>query len=389
MNPPPNPASPKGFVVLLRLDTPVLQGGAADPFGPKRSLDGLYVVRPPALRGLLHTFARALFAPLLANEDGLLLRAERLLLGAQGGMKDPSSRQEFGSTFRVTVSASSKNNSQEFDIRPGASKGRSPGYSLAHPEIAVTVEPRPWACASDPDLPAMLWTVLWCGFSLGSVGLRRRRGYGSLTITAVRPEPRWNARAEPADSLPVFPKPPHRNDLETTLQRGFRTAQARARAWLAKRLGSDKLAPKPSLGDNFFQVARADQIRVGARSFSESSGAQGWWLAMKTLMDACSSTMAANAAAYKGNLGASRPRLASPLWVRFYRVREEEAEAWVPVCIVGAQRLYRSPGDAITAAILAHLDGQTHGPASSLPPSRPSTGPLVTKKPKGFRRRRW
>jgi len=326
---------------------------------------------------------------LLANEHGLLLRAERLLLGAQGGMKDPSSRQEFGSTFRMTVSTSSQGKTQDFDIRPGASKGLSPGYSLAHPEIAVTVEPRPWACASDPDLPAMLWTVLWCGFSLGSVGLRSRRGYGSLTITAVRPEPKWNASAGAADSLPVFAEPPHRNGLETTLQRGFRTAQARARAWLAKRLGSDKLAPQPSLGDSFFQVARADQIRVGARSFSDSSGAPGWWLAMKTLMDACSSTMAANAADYKANLGASRPRFASPLWVRFYRVREEEAEAWVPVCTIGAQRLYRSPGDAIKEAIMAQLDGHTYGPASSVPPSRPSTGPLVTKKPKGFRRRRW
>jgi hypothetical protein len=389
MNPPPNPASPKGFVVLLRLDTPVLQGGAADPFGPKRSLDGLYVVRPPALRGLLHTFARALFAPLLANEDGLLLRAERLLLGAQGGMKDPSSRQEFGSTFRVTVSTSSQGKTQDFDIRPGANKGRSPGYSLAHPEIAVTVEPRSWACASDPDLPGMLWTVLWCGFSLGSVGLRSRRGYGSLTITAVRPEPRWNASAEPADSLPVFPNLPRPEELEQALRDGFRKAQARARAWLAKRLGRENLPEEPSLGDQFFQVARAHQIRVGARCFSDSSGVQGWWLAMKTLMDACSSTMAANRAGYRDNLGASWPRFASPLWVRFYRVRKEEAEAWVPVCTLGARRLYRSPGDAISAAILDHLDGHTHGPASSLPSSRPSTGPLVRKKPKGFRRRRW
>lgn len=372
------------FTVTVRVDTPVLEGGPPDPFKKvqKRALDLLFVARPPALRGLMHTFARAIFAPILDNEDGELLKAERSLLGAQGGRtyRDGPRSREFGSTFSVTASLADPAQKSSVPIRPGANKGSADAYQVGHPDLTIRVSPHPWAVAEDPCLPAMLWEVLWCGLSFGGIGLRSRRGYGSLTVVKADPEPRCPTWAAADDSgLPCFPDPPTRGSLETNLKRGFTLAQACAMQWLRNR--AFKTTAPPKLGDAFFQVAGLKSIHVGAMAFlATSTTKRGWEVALTKLMNECHEQKSAHAG-YGATLGRikPKPRLASPLWVRLYRVKDNGQEAWVPVATLGAKRLFdaSSSPEPMTRAILAALDGPSSSGLSPAPAgtTRPPTAP--------------
>jgi len=269
----------------------------------------------------MHTFARALFGPLLAGNGPNTRNWERRLLGAQGGVKVVGS--EPGATFRIEVEPHPLNSGNYLNCPHNSGKGRRSGFDEGQ-TAALIIRPRPAAVVADPQLPAMLWTVLWTGLAFGSLGNRCRRGYGSLTVTGIQavgggaPPPVLGFE-EGTQALPTWPDlPKDENDLACTLHAGFKTAQAVATAWLPLTLprGSRSGGRPP-----FFQLLGSDLVYMG-RVYSTCR------VAMAELMGACHRELGNAAGLYRKTMGAGgSDRLASPLWVRLYRTEA----GWVPL----------------------------------------------------------
>ena len=128
-----------GFHIFLRVDSPLLQGG------PVRGQAEQYAqLRGPALRGLLHTFVRALIGPLLDQDAKRTRDAQRLLLGAAGGLELPGKR-ESGPTFRLATSLDGLSAGGSFLILPHRNDGPSrDGFvQTKDHEPSIWIRPRP------------------------------------------------------------------------------------------------------------------------------------------------------------------------------------------------------------------------------------------------------
>jgi len=338
------------FELTVELDSPLLLSGARSGM-----VDPARLIRPASVRGLVHTFARALFGPLLASNPENTRHAERKLLGAQGGVKD-SQHHEYGATFRIEVVPSRLGNPiRVLNCPHDQRKGKREGF----PEdrtAELIVRPRPHAAAADVNFSAMLWTVLWTGFAFGALGNRSRRGYGSLTLTDIRgidggatPDLGAllkNAGGNVQQKLPVWQQvPADRAALAKDLCSGLRAAQAAAAAWL----GTTGPPTAPTGAPSFFQLFGPDWVSIGMAF--ESSAA-----AMSTLMSACSGALRSNSSLYRRTMGAGgRDRLASPLWVRLYRT----GQGWVPVATFSGDPENRALVDQVLTAIGA-INGGTY-----------------------------
>lgn len=335
----PVEANVNDFAITLRLDTPLLQSGAL-----AKKVDPSYQLRGPSVRGLLHTWARALLGPPLKNDTEAVRKKEAELLGlagdGEGGRR----------TFRIeTVGDLPPDRSfANCPHKPGP-KGTRPG----HPATGtVTLWVRPHPCvASDPCFLAMLWVVVWTAFSLGAIGNRSRRGYGSLTIVGAPKAPSLTRLVKDAEQLPTFPNPPATADaLGKELRRGVDLALQCTAAWLDV---STTAAPPARTGIfPFFELASLDQIYLGNPKGTNDDGD----FVMQGLMTACSGVA--------GSLGfvAGSKRLASPLWVRIYKLA---GSTYVPVAT-----LAHSTSSQLTAAetVLRAIGAENPVPAGS-PPS--------------------
>ncbi len=329
------------FGITVELDSPLLLGGA---FSGR--IDPARIIRPASVRGLMHTFARALFGPLLGSDGRRTRDAERRLLGAQGGTTD-ANHHEYGATFRLEAPPIVLGDGTFPNCPHDQRKGARPGFREGQ-TARLIVRPRPAAAAADPHLPAMLWVVLWTGLTFGALGNRSRRGYGSLTVTGVEGVDGGKAPGlagllegagnGPAGELPTWPAlPSSRQALADGLCRGLETARAAAKTWLEVTIPPVVPAGAPE----FFQLFGPERVYVG-RMFSSSQAA------MSTLMQACSRALNNNAPLYRRTLGAGgRNRLASPLWVRLYRTKA----GWVPVATFSGDPGHRTLVDRVLRAI--------------------------------------
>lgn len=346
------------FQVTVELDSPLLLSGAQSG----KKVDPAHMIRPASVRGLMHTFARALFGPLLGSAPKETRKAERRLLGAQGGVEIGG--HEVGATFRLEVVPSRFANTTNFPNCPHDpnGKGRRKGFNEGQTATLV-LRPRPRAVRADAGLPAILWTVLWTGFAFGALGNRSRRGYGSITLTGVQginggttPDLGAlfnNGGQDVQQTLPTWQEiPADRAALARGLCSGLRTARAAAAAWL----DATGTTAAPTGAPSFFQLFGPDWVYIG-KVFDSSDEA------MRTLMNACSNTVGTDAkdrvlfcetlgAPVRFPNGMQRPkdcpdRFASPLWVRLYRT----SEGWVPVATFSGDPTQRSLVDQVLGAI--------------------------------------
>lgn len=330
------------FSFTVVAETPVLQGGASPPWAGSSAGEKLFVVRPTAIRGLMHTFARALIGPYLGGDCAQTKKAELLLLGAPGGTVRGGDRNEqIGNTFKVIVEPSTDNSRDSFDNTPnrGSERGQTEGWAVDSKTI-IRIIPRPAAVTKDALLPQTLAAVLWAGLSFGAVGKRCRRGYGSLRVTDAE------GPGEENNDLPVFAEPPKDiGALAQSLAKGLSVARRSVSAWLGEQHGFEISQP-PTCNNprKFWQICGAEDSYLGALNGAENSDHE----AMSRLMTAASNQKKAasdqNAARgqpdsepdlFDEAVGSikrgGKKRLASPLWVRYYRVRQEGQDYWVPL----------------------------------------------------------
>jgi hypothetical protein len=293
----------------LRLDSPLVMGGADN------HLDTVARVRGGSIRGLLHTWARALIGPLLGGDPGETAKAEKYLFGAAAGDKDAHP------TFRVDVVST---NMAHFYVDPlphWRKKGRTckPFRSWApaglevngstdHGTAVVLLSPRPFAVKNDGLLTEALWAVAWTAFAFGSLGRRARRGLGSLTLAC--------AHGAPHDELPVWTIPPSIDQLAADLASGLDQVRAMLRRWLVK--NGLTLTAAPSGPHDFFQIDGPGSVYLQQKGMTSGDELLG------RLMRICSKALCETPVEYKQGIGRipvkkkKITRLASPLWFRFY-----------------------------------------------------------------------
>lgn len=335
----------KDFQVTVRLDTPLLQSGAE-----AKSIDPAKALRGPSMRGLLHTFARALIGPLVGSDPELTKRAEYLLLGAAGGGDDGSPP-----TYRI-----SDTTEELLGLRgeiPNCPHDPRKGSRNGHPEGSKRIllfSPRPWVFTGygsgrervEPiaQFREALWAVVWTAFSLGGLGNRSRRGYGSLTIVDG-PEP---------GGLPVFSTPSSVEELQQSLSTGFTTAQQIMLQWLNANSAHlhhvARLPGAPAPAWDFFEVGSPDQIHVGTSRGSSQE-------VMAEVMQRCHEQKDSNNRDYEQCIGNARtPRLASPLWIRVYRVTDGYAPVFTYSARDKGDPRITDAGKALAAAIQTTYD---------------------------------
>lgn len=326
----------KNFFITVRLDTPLLQGGSKSGM-----TDPLGILRAESIRGLMHTWSRAIIAPLVGQQNiDILKKAEHNLFGyAAGERDDPDSincpRSSGFATFRMHDLTQKPNEDltsltkMPLDSFPICPHNTRKGFRSGHPkdiERIVRFSFRRDALKNDPALTMALWTTLWTALAFGSLGQRARRGYGSLTLIKVE-----GLSESDLGGLTAFPAISDVNCLRQQLVNGFSQAQKNITEWLG--YGGVKCIAKDRIQVNehkFFQLADSGQIRVGSPDSISDDMSSG---ILYKLMRECSLNHGQNG--YKDFLGNHSPRFASPLWVRIYRLNTGK---YVPVTVYSSRQ---------------------------------------------------
>jgi hypothetical protein len=353
--------------VTVMLDSPLLLSGSRP-----RQVDATGTLRGASVRGLMHTWCRALLGPETGGDWAAIQHAERCLLGAHAGAKDTRNK-EYGATFRLEVeSRALANSNQEFLYCPhDPTKGSRAGLAEGQ-RTSITIRPRRHAAVTDPLLPGMLWTVLWTGVCLGSLGQRSRRGYGSLRPVKASKDnneaPSVTTKAGETCLLPEFGDPPSDVDaLARQLAAGLRIARKAARHWLAERCSTSSSRISWPLGIATFLLPPDSQIYVGQR-YSASSNE-----AMVDVMRACHAALAHDQTSYRRGIGrigdrqANGGRMASLVWIRLWKT----ALGLVPVATFSQMDHDRAAADDLLRRIEA-ID--SHGGWSTLESLAGSSG---------------
>ena len=115
--------------------------------------------------------------------------------------------------------------------------------------------------------------------------------------------------------LPLFPEtPPSDADLRGRLEAGLATALKIITQWLHQK---SLLKTTSASQKGWFQMSGFAQVHVFPSKGTDTSDS-----AMVRLMNACSKHLNANSDQFRATVGsANKPRLASPLWVRLYRLQ--------------------------------------------------------------------
>lgn len=389
------------FRITLRVDTPVLLGGADN-----RDWDESGHLRGGSVRGLLHTFARALWAPALVKsgkkqvDSTRLLDAERRLFGESAGEKS------YPPTFRVrdiTPREALKNelsDPQEYPIRPnrdsrrqgengrpdsgheaeavGGGKRRTlPNRNNRHgiePGAirVIEISPRPSALRpfqvgketseAVPLFREMLWVIVWTAFTFGSLGLRQRRGYGSLTIVRAEGVPSITPFSTGPCELPCF-NPGSEDPLGSAGFAGADDREAKRKGaaslraqetvrrvfcgyWIARSFAYRWLREAGIKGPHCFfdDPVRGDPVlRLGSSRmlFAGAARSHGWKAQLSEQMEVCSRLKGPYRShqekEYRRMLGGTRGGNigASPLWIRYFLTEE----GLMPFCFYSGREI--------------------------------------------------
>lgn len=336
------------FTIRLRLETPMFLGG---PLAGE--VDRRQTLREASIRGLLHTFARALLGPLLNQDIDETRKAEMLLLGSAGGDGGQPP------TFRLQAERAAGLSTEVFPVLPHTNQGRRAALAPDQ-ETTLTIRPRPWVIRdlmASPDDPGpqelfldAFWSLCWAAFAFGSLGSRSRRGFGSLRILEMR-SLQGGIHNSPAPTLPTWSDPPDDGPaLLIDLSEGFQTVREVLSNWLT----ANGFAVQPNLEGaihSFFQMQGEHQIFIGEPAQAAYRTGDEDEL-LPRIMHACHEAKRDCLRNFVWGLGrvpedrkavpdSPTKRMASPLWIRVYGTQV----GYVPVCIFSRRMQREEEGD--------------------------------------------
>jgi hypothetical protein len=361
------------MTVKVRMDTPLLQGGPIQLLeeGAGKGWKLETRLRESQIKGLLHTFARALFLPLFGGNMQMAKHAERLLLGAPAGTtwRKNHEEQEYGKVLSIETSGPDSVETKTYPNRPGdRSKGERQGLQPGG-TCTITIRLMPWVPEPEAHLKA-LWGVLWTGLCFGGIGIRSRRGYGGLTPTDLDIQLSAAGQGN-GPGLPLFSTLPKDGQvLAEQLSNGFATAQDLVRGWIKTQGANElELAPAFQLGKDPFQIKDVTQVFIGQ---VEKESSNTWEAVMIKLMNASSEQLRINFQIHQTIIGSANPRLASPVWLRIFKTKI----GYVPVITLGSSETFDSNGSPkpIVQALLNSVNAKPISP--SIPRSAPKGATL-------------
>jgi hypothetical protein len=350
------------MTVTVRLDTPLLQGGPTCLLGGGGANGWTLAteLRESQVKGLLHTFARALFLPLLDESPQKAKHAERLLLGAPSGTKwkKNGKDQEYGKVVSIETSVSAPSGEGTYCNRPGkpekgSRRGVPPGATYT-----ITLRLMPWVPEPETHLKA-LWAVLWTGLCFGAIGIRSRRGYVGLTPTHLNIQS--SAAGQGNDpGLPLFSSPPTDGcALAKQLSDGFAKAQDLVKGWINRQSTNGlKLVSAFQVGEDPFQIKDLTQVFIGE---PRNGGNAPWEAVMIPFMNKSSDERTKNPEEHSKIIGSGgKDRLASPVWLRIFKTNS----GYVPVITLGSSKTFNGPATPkpIVQALLNSVNAKPISP---------------------------
>jgi hypothetical protein len=320
-------------------------------------------LRESQVKGLLHTFARALLLPLVGGDAKDAKHAERLLLGDPAGTtwKKNGKDQEYGKVLSIETSVSAPSGEGTYCNRPGkpekgSRRGVPPGATYT-----ITLRLMPRVPEPETHLKA-LWAVLWTGLCFGAIGIRSRRGYGGLTPTHL--DIQSSAAGQSKDpGLPLFSTPPADGcALAKQLSDGFAKAQDLVKGWIKRQSANGrKLVSAFQLGEDPFQIKDLTQVFIGE---PKNGGNAPWEAVMIPFMDASSTELdrckEEHSNDHREIIGSANPRLASPVWLRIFKTDR----GYVPVITLGSSKTFNGPATPkpIVQALLNSVNAKPISP---------------------------
>lgn len=320
----------------LRLDTPLLLGGSE-----AGTLESTNVIRPPSLRGLFRTFTRAYLGYLVGSADDkatLIRKFESALLGSAA-----SDDRGHGNTYRVAyigpLLTKSKPNAYDnvpkpkdpaLDATARVQHGSVSGFIDGSETFTIEVSIPRRTLGTDRRFLDAFEGMCWLALTLGSLGKRSRRGYGSISISSLQTLDL--AGNVVASELPIFENVNSPDAFARLLQQGLTAVKRRFLTWLGTNATS--WCPGYEYKKEFFQFPGDKGIHI-------SESVANWRTLMEQFNLACHELSSVpdlddegnpvikdgkqvrrTVTEYRDYIGKGS-RLASPVWMRIHKVGSE------------------------------------------------------------------
>jgi CRISPR/Cas system CMR-associated protein Cmr1 (group 7 of RAMP superfamily) len=319
--------------IRLRLDTPLLLGGSE-----AGTLESTNVIRPPSLRGLFRTFTRAYLGYLVGSADDkatLIRKFESALLGSAASDDGCN-----GNTYRVgyigpllTRSELNKYDNvpkpqdPALDATARVQHGSATGFIDGEETFTIELSIPRRSLGSDGRFLDAFEGMCWLALTLGSLGKRSRRGYGSISISSMQ---RFDLASNvTASELPIFEDVNSPDAFARLLQQGLTAVKRRFLTWLGTNATS--WCPGYEYKEDFFQFPGDKGIHI-------SESVANWRTLMEQFNLACHELSSVpvldvernpvikdgkqvrrTVTEYRDYIGKGS-RLASPVWMRIHQV---------------------------------------------------------------------
>ncbi len=260
--------------ITLETVTPLFLAGAEPRGAPE--------LRTPAFRGALRYWLRAALGGVIGDQNIKgLHRLESAVFGSTEGGSPIQLRLQ-GDLAWTKAKILPHKEGREAGERPAFKDGQQFRLQL---RLLRSTDALVWQAAC---------SALELALAFGGIGLRSRRGYGTLRIT------------QSSDPTLISPSPTTREGWETCIQRVCQKAIAAAQG--LARLYREPLAPLPTGPTEFPCASSHSQIRLtetegtGSRNIASAVDAVTWFFM--------------EGVPRPPGFGGINPRQASPLWVR-------------------------------------------------------------------------
>jgi len=318
----------------VRFVTPLLIDGANKYSADSAGLTG------KALRGSWRFWFRAVIGGMfrdIKKEELLLLESN---IFGSADTKD-SNGDKIGAKFRMIIDTES--HFPDDNIKLGfnkpcrncrgkgcyecrsTGKSRNPAISQGYLEnSSYTIQIIPRSTMSEMELK-VLFSTIWVWGNLGSVGKRERRGFGSPVICPLKENNPFSFHLNGKKiELPIKQTFVDLEGLEGHIQKGLSLVWELFRRWIeenkftsSKNIFADVSITSAPKSSSFFILRSCEQIFVGNAGFIDRNDA---------------------IAKFHGDsncdgLGWARSthRMASPVFIRFHKIRLDKVEKFIPV----------------------------------------------------------
>lgn len=318
----------------VKFITPLLIGGAnpreADPSG----LTG------KALRGCWRFWFRAIVGGMIKDIKAEKLRQLESLIFGSAGDTDINNNK-VGAKFRIFIDTESElpDNSIKLGFNKPCreckgkgcptckftGKSKSPATNQGYLEnSSYTIKVAPRNTMFDTELNVLLATI-WVWGNLGTVGKRSRRGFGSPVIFPIKENNPFSFYLyEKQIELPIKQTFEYPWELEEHLQEGLNLAWKVFNLWIKennfasnKKLVTDISGANTPKNSPFFLLRSCGQVFVGNVGFGNRNDAIA--------------KFHGDSNCYGLGWAQWKKRMASPVFIRFHKVNNENTEELLPL----------------------------------------------------------